>query len=133
MKGTLVSRRLAILAVSTALLYLASLFAWVQSTDAYLVATCCGGREIKFQNPQITWDGDFQDGQSYLGVFPPETRQDLRNSGMQWDNVTTNASLNVDESYSSHNVWWTGVPFSRGGCRTSPGQPSSTTTRPPDT
>ena len=34
---------------------------------------------------------------------------------MQWDDIVTGASLNVDENLSQHDAWWTAVPFSQRG------------------
>jgi len=32
---------------------------------------------------------------------------------MQWDDIVTGASLNMDEDTSEHDAWWNGVPFSQ--------------------
>ncbi|MBI2916978.1 MAG: hypothetical protein HYY01_03205 [Chloroflexi bacterium] len=114
MRSTSLVTRLAIGLSVFALAYSSVLVLGSQVARAYKV-TIKDGNEIKWNKLQIKWNGDFQDGQSYLGVFPPETRQDLRNSAMQWDDITTGASLNVDEVASGHDVWWSGIPFGQRG------------------
>lgn len=120
---TILTRRekFVVIVLAIALLYAGLLIAGGPVANAYQTAPCCGGKEVKFSTPQIRWDGDFQDSQSYLGVFPSETRQDLRNSAMQWDDAVTGASLNVDENVTQHDAWWTGISFSNSGLPDVPG------------
>jgi hypothetical protein len=96
--------------LSVAVLYTGFLIASASLAEAYVVWSCSGDY-VKYPTPQINWDGDFEYNQSYLGIFPTQTRQDIANSAMQWDDIVTGSSLNVDEVSSNHNAWWTAIPF----------------------
>ena len=74
-----------------------ALFVAAQSASAH------HGYAIREEN-QTTWNSQFRDNETRNG-FPSGTRQHIRNAMYQWDDVTTDADFDIDESCSGYDTW----------------------------